>query len=272
MPITDPLAWLHEPYAHIRIPKALFYSPRYNWMHPESKIIYGALLDRTQLSIARGGSMFQNENGLPYAIYPQTEVMDILHCGHDLATKIIEELVSAGLIRTRRIGCGKPYQIYVQPFDPFPRSKPVTPQSQFKSSDTPTDSQSSPIYPDALYPYGEEEVQIKRSIQFDELVLLYPPALVERIIEVMLYTLWIPESMICFAGKKWDTHTVQEQIRSIDYASAKHILTGLQVQHITEEYTDGYILNAILTILEGLKFQSAGHTVLNDPQKEAVPL
>lgn len=56
------------------------------------------------------------------------------------------------------------------------------------------------------------------------------------------------------------------------YASAKHILTCLQVQHIIEEYTDGYILNAMLTIPEGINSQSAGHTVLNDPQKEAVPL
>lgn len=108
--------WMHDRYAHIRIPKALMYSDRYRGrISPEAMILYGALMDRTSLSVKKGNSFYCRPDGTVRVIFTLQEVMDLLQCRKDKARKLIGQLRDCGLICQKRQGQGRPNVITVVP-------------------------------------------------------------------------------------------------------------------------------------------------------------
>ena len=100
-------------FSFYRIPKALFTNARIRGISAESKILYGLLLDRMSLSIKSG---WLDKQGRVYIIFTTEEIMEVLYCADNKATKLMKELEGCGLIERKRRGLGKPSLIYVKNF------------------------------------------------------------------------------------------------------------------------------------------------------------
>ena len=103
-----------EQYSFYRIPKKLITGDEFQDISTESKLLYGLMLDRLQLSIKNQWSDSLNR---VYIIYTVEDIMDDLHCGNQKACKMLSELENKiGLIKRKRQGLGKPSLIYVMKF------------------------------------------------------------------------------------------------------------------------------------------------------------
>lgn len=105
-----------EQYAFYRIPKILITDERYAHISTEAKLLYGLMLDRMSLSIKNG---WLDDLDRVYIYFPVEQVMEMLHCKSEKATRLLGELDSKkgiGLIERVRQGQGKPNIIYVKNF------------------------------------------------------------------------------------------------------------------------------------------------------------
>ena len=116
---------LHFPYddgyeagqfAFYRIPKLLVTDERFQGLSTDAKLLYGLMLDRMSLSLKNG---WLDGQGRVYIYFPAEEIMSVLHCRSEKASKLLAELDSKkgiGLIERVRQGQGKPTTIYVKNF------------------------------------------------------------------------------------------------------------------------------------------------------------
>lgn len=103
-----------DQFSFIRIPTVLFSDEKFMNISPEAKILYGILLKRMDLSAKNG---WFDRQGRVYIIFTLEEVMEILNCTDNKATKRMNELEKqCGLIERKRQGLGKPSLIYVKNF------------------------------------------------------------------------------------------------------------------------------------------------------------
>lgn len=105
-----------EQFTFYRIPKLLVTDERFRNISTDAKLLYGLMLDRMSLSIKNG---WTDDLGRVYIYFPIEEVMELLHCKSEKATRLMAELDSKkgiGLIKRVRQGQGKPSIIYVKNF------------------------------------------------------------------------------------------------------------------------------------------------------------
>ncbi len=105
-----------DQYTFYRIPKMLFTAECFRNLSCEAKVLYGLLLDRIGLSVKN--RWFDEENRV-YIIFKVEEIMELMCCKSQKATKLMKELdaeTGIGLIEKRRPGLGKPNVIYVKNF------------------------------------------------------------------------------------------------------------------------------------------------------------
>lgn len=103
-----------EQYSFYRIPKRLITGEEFQEISTDSKLLYGLMLDRLQLSIK---NHWMDDLNRVYIFYTVEEIMEDLHCGNQKAIKMVSELEKkAGLIKKKRQGLGKPSLIYVLKF------------------------------------------------------------------------------------------------------------------------------------------------------------
>lgn len=117
-PLNLPYYYGHtgEQYAFYRIPKLLISDDRFRAISTDAKLLYGLMLDRMSLSIKNG--WIDNEDRV-YIYFPVEEVMELMNCKSEKATRLLAELDSKkgiGLIKRVRQGQGKPSIIYVKNF------------------------------------------------------------------------------------------------------------------------------------------------------------
>lgn len=89
---------------------------RFRGVSTDAKLLYGLMLDRMSLSIKNG---WMDKNRRVYIFFPVDEVMELLCCKSEKATRLLAELDSKkgiGLIERVRQGQGKPSIIYVKNF------------------------------------------------------------------------------------------------------------------------------------------------------------
>lgn len=106
--------WKSQQFPFIQIPKALFQDPYYADLSPESKLLYGFLLDRVSLSWEQGDA-WRTPQGEVFVIYTLREIQARLGCGDKKATRLLKALVQKALICLRRPQKDGPYHIIVQP-------------------------------------------------------------------------------------------------------------------------------------------------------------
>lgn len=109
-----------EQFAFYRIPKLLVTDERFQGLSTDAKLLYGLMLDRMSLSLKNG---WLDDQGRVYIYFPAEEIMSVLHCRSEKASKLLSELDSKkgiGLIERIRHGQGKPTTIYVKNFAETP--------------------------------------------------------------------------------------------------------------------------------------------------------
>jgi hypothetical protein len=105
-----------EQYNFYRVPKILFTGDCFKSLSCEAKVLYGLMLDRMSLSIK---NRWFDEEDRPYIYFTVDEIMNLMNCKSQKATKLIKELDGKdgiGLIEKKRLGLGKPNVIYVKNF------------------------------------------------------------------------------------------------------------------------------------------------------------
>lgn len=105
-----------EQYAFYRIPKLLISDDRFRFVSTDAKLLYGLMLDRMGLSLKNG---WLDSGNRVYIYFPVEEVMEVLNCKSEKATKLLAELdgkKGIGLIDRVRQGQGKPSIVYVKNF------------------------------------------------------------------------------------------------------------------------------------------------------------
>ncbi|MCK8605715.1 replication initiator protein A [Leuconostoc citreum] len=94
----------------VSVPLALFENEKYKTMKPESKLAYGLLKRRFQLSLKNG---WVDCDGNVYFIYKNKELQNILQAGEKKVIAIKKELNAYGLLEEKRQGLNKPNLIYI---------------------------------------------------------------------------------------------------------------------------------------------------------------
>ena len=105
-----------DQFSFYRIPKLLVTDEHFCNISTDAKLLYGLMLDRMSLSIKNG---WTDNQGRVYIYFPIEEVMELLHCKSEKATRLMAELdgkKGIGLIERVRQGQGKPSIIYVKNF------------------------------------------------------------------------------------------------------------------------------------------------------------
>lgn len=100
-------------YAFYKIPKVLFENEWLNSLTTDAKLLYGLLLDRTELSIKNN---WIDENGRAYIIYTRDEIAEDMCCGKSKVTTMLGELEKHGLVKRFPQGFGKPPLLYLLDF------------------------------------------------------------------------------------------------------------------------------------------------------------
>lgn len=109
-------------YAFYRIPKQLFTEKQFDALPIGTKLLYGMMIDRMELSQKKG---WIDKQGRAYIYFTVDEVKDRFHCANDKAVKLMRELDSdrgIGLIESVKQGLGKPNIIYVKNFVGTPQT------------------------------------------------------------------------------------------------------------------------------------------------------
>ena len=118
MSLTLPYYYGHEAeqFAFYRVPKLLITDVRYKGISTDAMLLDGLMLDRMSLSVRNG---WIDENDRVFIYFPVEQIMELLNCRSEKATKLLAELDSVkgiGLIERVRQGQGKPSIIYVKNF------------------------------------------------------------------------------------------------------------------------------------------------------------
>lgn len=104
-------------FAFFRMPKILFTDPKFNGISADSKLLYGLMLDRMDLSRRNG---WVDEEDRVYIIFTVEEMAEVMNRSVSRVYKMLSELDTSeegiGLIERRRQGQGHPNIIYVKKF------------------------------------------------------------------------------------------------------------------------------------------------------------
>lgn len=124
------------------MPHQLVIAPQFKQPSTASKLLYGMLLDRMNLSAKNG---WHDDAGRVYIYYTVKEICESISCGRNKAMRLLAELDTnkgIGLIELIRQGQGKPDKIFVKRItvqedtkEPAITNPGSTPISEVDSSD-----------------------------------------------------------------------------------------------------------------------------------------
>lgn len=250
----DEKLWVSADYPHIRIPKRMLYDPKYRQLSPEAKIVYGAMMNRTSLSFKNQGS-FKNEKDEIFIYFAQGEIMKLLGCGHDKASKVQRELIDANLIKVKRRGIGRPYEIVLYPIDwrPLRETKNEQSENSMWNSEKTDYSLCEKIEGNdtehSNYEIINPEYYLRRylmyKIEYDELVREYNPNDVNKIMDVAISTICQETESILVGNMLLPADKVKERLRELKKDHILNVLKRTEDIDYTNRYLDGWILNAL---------------------------
>lgn len=110
-----------DQFTFYRIPKRLFTDNDLKTMSNGSKILYGLLLDRVDLSVK---NRWMDDHRRIYVVYTLESIMQAMNVTDKSATKMLVELEKRGLIERKKPGLGRPTRLYVKNFS----SKEASPE------------------------------------------------------------------------------------------------------------------------------------------------
>ena len=246
--------WVSADYPHIRIPKRMLSDPQYGLLSPDAKMLYGAMMNRTSLS-HKNQDTFTNENKEVFIYFAQSEIMQLLGCGHDKASKVLRELVDANLVRVKRRGVGRPYEIVLQPVDWRMRQKKEKEQSEkpLRNSDKSDYALCGKVEDNNTeYSYYKTndiedciQSRFRDEIEYDDLIRKYDSAVIDRIIEVVMNTFRQETKSFLIRGEPVPAEWVKERLWKLKKENILYALRKIKNATYTTDHSDIFILNAL---------------------------
>ena len=102
-----------DQFSFVRIPRIMLTGKEFQVLSMASKMLYGVLLDRMNLSMKNG---WLDEENRVYIIYQISEIQDDLGFSKKKAMELLSELEDFGLLQKKRRGRGLPNILYVKSF------------------------------------------------------------------------------------------------------------------------------------------------------------
>lgn len=258
---TDGKLWVSADYPHIRIPKRMLNDQQYIHLSAEAKLIYAAMMDRTSLSY-KNQNGFKNSNGEIFIFFSQIQIMNLLNCGHDKASKVQRELIDANLIKVTRRGIGKPYEIVVYPTDwrLLRETKNEQSDNSMRNSEK-TDYSLCGKIEDNNTEYSNHEIinpeyylrrYLMYEIEYDELIQEYNPKDVNKIVDVAVSTICQETESVLVGNVLLSADKVKQRLRELKKDHVWNVLKKIKDVNFTNEHLDKWILN---TLYESIMIQ-----------------
>ncbi len=205
-----------DQYSFYRIPKILLTDRRYKGVSLEAKVLYGLLLDRMGLS-ARNGWL--DDNGRVFLYFTQEEVMTMLDCGKDKATKLFRELEGIGLVERKKQGQGHPARIYVKNFILEPEhSAPV--QTAENQQSRPLDS--------AAVKTAEKPQSAPLKTSGQECGIPWDKDLLDGYVELMLEICCSTRQSVRICGQEVPTEVVKSRFLKLNSEHIGYVMDSLK--------------------------------------------
>lgn len=261
-----------DQFTFYRIPKRLFTDADLKSMSNGSKILYGLLLDRVDLSVR---NKWMDERRRIYVIYTLESIMQAMNVTDKPATKMLVELEDRGLIERVKPGLGKPTRLYVKNFSSRPENIRLQTRKNSDSGVGESTTQDSEIFrsnyinindtdrsdtdpflsgEDAMERRKLLEQYFKDQLSYGDLVKEYPreKEMIDGILTMIVDTCSSNRQMIRIAGDDKPAAVVQGQFMKLTGDHIRFVLQGLknnttQVRNI-RQYLMGSLYNAPLTI------------------------
>jgi len=228
--------WQTAEFDFIRIPKELFRNPYYAALSPESRLLYGFLLDRASLSWSKG-EHWRTPEGDPFVIFSLAEIQQRLNCADKKATRLLKALVDHNLIRLSRPKRDGPYHIVVLPFIQS-KERLGNRQNNGCADVVLTAPESSKQRHNNTEPNNTErnntelitqlEREIHSQIEYDILLSDIPKLQLDSVVEVMVQVLSSRAKTITVGGIPMDAGLVRQTIRSAGSMRIQYIFDHMQ--------------------------------------------
>lgn len=250
----DGKLWAVADYPHIRIPKRMLSDQEYHMLSPEALVTYAAMMDRTSLSKKNQGKFTNSKNEI-FIYYPQHEIMSLLGCGHDKAAKVLRELIDAKLIKVKRRGIGRPYEIVLMPID----WRPVRKNKKEQSEKSRQDSEKTDYSLCGKADTNDIDINnfesnnsdyylrnfLKSKISYDELIHKYEPAVINRILDVAVNTLSQEVETFQVGNNPVQADLVKEKLRNLRKEQILYVIRKIKNATYTTNHSDAFILNVL---------------------------
>lgn len=241
--------WMTSSFDFVKVPKDLFRETMYSTMTPTAKLLYGHLLDRSNLS-ATNGEAWVDESGNYFVYCTIDEIMERLNCGHDKASSLLKELEDAKLITRTRKSRSKPYRIVVHPFVMSPqnqRSKVRKKQSDDcgktdvnNTDDIKTDCN----YTDSITPKDRAEVAVKirDNICYEVLLEQIPKQQLDGIVDVIVGAICTQAKEVRIGNDVLPREEVRRRFWELDQMDIHFVRDALRREKNEIRYIHGYIM------------------------------
>ena len=229
--------WECVSFDFVRIPKELFRNPYYGSLSPESKLLYGFLLDRACLSRANG-EKWRTPEGDVFAIFTLSEIQTRLQCGEKKAGKLLKELATQNLVSLSRPKRDGPYHIRVLPFQqsglrlptgqisscpPAERAVPEPSKPRHNKTDK---NKTDRNHTDTIR--ANAEYEIHTNIDYDILVTELSREHLDAIVEVMVDTLCSKAEQVWIGGSQRDKAAVRKRLLEADCMRIRYIFDHMK--------------------------------------------
>ncbi len=237
---------------YIMLPKVLFRDPRYKGISVSAKLLYGFLLDRTSLSATKG-DQWKTADGNYYVVFSIKEIMDRLCCGHDKASKLLDELVSVALISRTRKNRNRAYRIVVHPVIGSADKQSTQlfenrSRELYKSASNNTEENNLNINTDTITPSTRwcRQKEIQDQVSYDVLLDRIPKAYLDSIIEVIVDATCSQKPKLRVHGELLPAENIRNQLVQLTEMDINYVYDCMQREHHAISYLPGYILSRLL--------------------------
>lgn len=259
---TDIKNWIYAKYAHIRIPKALLRTELFPKLSPEAILLYGAMMDRTSLSIQFGGKRFVSKSNEVTIIFTQKDIMRLLRCKRDKARSVTRELVESNLITIKRNRKRGPYIITVIPqiwsnFDLKTKKADISPPLGMPVNPSDNDEKNSIVRDDNIDLNNTDMNNtdfnnlyskcILNDIEYNQLIAIYGVVHVNRVLEVLETLFSFQPESIYVHGHERNWTTIEPSLHSLSKKDFEYVLQKMKKAKYTTEYSEAFILDALFT-------------------------
>ena len=215
--------WELRDYDFFKMPKDLFRVAAYQSVSPEAKLLYGFVLDRNSLS-ASNGDKWIDESGDYYVYYTVAEIQERFGCGHEKASKLLEELEKAGLIKRTRKNRTQPYRIVAKPFvvsahkQTSQQRKNVGHDSGQKDPNNTDTSHTDGNHTDPITPADRPCVRLKimDNISYDALLEQVDQPLLDGIVDIIVSTICSKATNIRIYGETLPREEIRAKYWALD--------------------------------------------------------